>query len=362
MLMYNDSKGEKITAKAHGGGIDIQGVTVAAVNDALQLQSVDTWFDPLEMFRQIAPNGIVNKEIVDTMARPPAVLQIPTNGDHHDSPTESNKRPRVVSSGSDASVPLNGAVESFQESQNAGTFASATGELSHASSNHDEASDFGTVDTTVLEQQYLHPVLPNNHVTVEPGLEQLIHHEPENEDHPLTARQEQDAAMALSSTPTDTELATAAGESELEPNKRVDSTSLARNVTSEPPPAYQQTEETSGPDPAPLKTHYPNSGAQIPVEAPPLVSAVNGSGPVDSIARTVMDEGGASNGNVLADDNSASNVSMLSSTENQTETEPTTSQPGDAVAASATCTETRMAHEEMGRVMAKECPFLMNRE
>lgn len=29
----------------------------------MRLQSVETWFDPLEMFRQIAPNGIVNKTI-----------------------------------------------------------------------------------------------------------------------------------------------------------------------------------------------------------------------------------------------------------------------------------------------------------
>lgn len=44
--------------------IDIQGVTVAKVNDKVQLQKVETWFDPLEMFRQIAPKGIVNKEVV----------------------------------------------------------------------------------------------------------------------------------------------------------------------------------------------------------------------------------------------------------------------------------------------------------
>ena len=58
------SKGEKITAKAHGGMIDIQGVTVATVNEKVQLQKVETWFDPLEMFRQIAPKGVGNKEVV----------------------------------------------------------------------------------------------------------------------------------------------------------------------------------------------------------------------------------------------------------------------------------------------------------
>jgi hypothetical protein len=51
-----------VTVKAHGGPIDITGVTVAVVNDKLQLQTVETFMDPLEMFRQIAPDGIVNKQ------------------------------------------------------------------------------------------------------------------------------------------------------------------------------------------------------------------------------------------------------------------------------------------------------------
>jgi hypothetical protein len=55
------SKGEKVTAKAHGGLIEIQGITVAKVDEKIRLQSVETWFDPMEMFRQIAANGTVNK-------------------------------------------------------------------------------------------------------------------------------------------------------------------------------------------------------------------------------------------------------------------------------------------------------------
>lgn len=57
-----NNKGEKITVKAHQGPIDIQGVTVATVNEQVQLQSVRTWFDPMDMFRQIAPDGIVKKD------------------------------------------------------------------------------------------------------------------------------------------------------------------------------------------------------------------------------------------------------------------------------------------------------------
>ncbi|PNS14587.1 hypothetical protein CAC42_2644 [Sphaceloma murrayae] len=59
-----NNKGEKVTAKAHGGPIEITGVTVATVNDKVQLQSVDTYFDPMTMFKQIAPEGIVNLEPV----------------------------------------------------------------------------------------------------------------------------------------------------------------------------------------------------------------------------------------------------------------------------------------------------------
>jgi len=43
--------------------IDIKGITIAKVDDKVRLQSVETWFDPMEMFRQIAPSGIVNKTI-----------------------------------------------------------------------------------------------------------------------------------------------------------------------------------------------------------------------------------------------------------------------------------------------------------
>ena len=59
------SKGQKVTAKAHGGPIEIFGITVADVNEQVQLQAIDTWMDPLAMFRQIAPRGIMNKEIMN---------------------------------------------------------------------------------------------------------------------------------------------------------------------------------------------------------------------------------------------------------------------------------------------------------
>lgn len=83
------SKGEKVTAKAHGGLIDIQGVTVATVNEKVQLQSVRTWFDPLDMFRQIAPDGVVKKEAVDKNLSPDEALD-------SNQTAEINQKPRPL--------------------------------------------------------------------------------------------------------------------------------------------------------------------------------------------------------------------------------------------------------------------------
>ncbi|KAI9688146.1 MAG: hypothetical protein M1822_001652 [Bathelium mastoideum] len=85
---FND-KGEKITAKAHGGQIDVEGVTVAHVNDKLQVVKLETWFDPLEMFRQITPKGIVNKEIVDKKVDLNGI--IPTNQEELSNHTDEEK-------------------------------------------------------------------------------------------------------------------------------------------------------------------------------------------------------------------------------------------------------------------------------
>ncbi|KAK0630908.1 hypothetical protein B0T17DRAFT_616499 [Bombardia bombarda] len=52
-----NNKGEKVTIKAHGGPIDIEGVVVAVVNDKLQLVKIDVFYDPMAMFRQMAGDG-----------------------------------------------------------------------------------------------------------------------------------------------------------------------------------------------------------------------------------------------------------------------------------------------------------------
>ncbi|KAL4863502.1 hypothetical protein BDV12DRAFT_177424, partial [Aspergillus spectabilis] len=60
--------GETVKVKAHGGVIDIEGIVVAKVNDKLQLQKIDVWFDPMDMFRQIAKNEKGEIEAEDVVA------------------------------------------------------------------------------------------------------------------------------------------------------------------------------------------------------------------------------------------------------------------------------------------------------
>lgn len=52
----SDSKGEEIRIKGHGGPLDIQGLTVAKLNDKFQVTALETWFDPVDMFNQMKPD------------------------------------------------------------------------------------------------------------------------------------------------------------------------------------------------------------------------------------------------------------------------------------------------------------------
>ncbi|KAF2404332.1 hypothetical protein EJ06DRAFT_469925 [Trichodelitschia bisporula] len=72
-----NNKGEKVTAKAHGGLIEIHGVTIAEVDERFRVRKLETWFDPLDMFRQIAPQGVVAKEPIAPTTVPEAEIPPP---------------------------------------------------------------------------------------------------------------------------------------------------------------------------------------------------------------------------------------------------------------------------------------------
>lgn len=115
-----------MTAKAHGGAIDITGITIATVDDAVRLQDVNTYFDPLEMFRQIGPNGIVNKQVVDRRIDPSAALdiEVPSQDGLKLAETHSSDRPNE-------SQPAD--VNTTSDDQSNSTSANATCPVSGAS-------------------------------------------------------------------------------------------------------------------------------------------------------------------------------------------------------------------------------------
>ena len=75
---------------------------MAHVNESVQLQSVVTWFDPLEMFRQIAPNGIVNKAIIKPS--PGQTFSSQLHGDSHDHHDEHPESPVIPANAGDVDV------------------------------------------------------------------------------------------------------------------------------------------------------------------------------------------------------------------------------------------------------------------
>ena len=59
---------------------------MATVDDKVRLQKVETWFDPMEMFRQISPNGVVNRQIVPKKADNESTSSEPTKQEEGQSP------------------------------------------------------------------------------------------------------------------------------------------------------------------------------------------------------------------------------------------------------------------------------------
>ncbi|KAK7749853.1 hypothetical protein SLS53_000434 [Cytospora paraplurivora] len=51
-----NEEGVTVTIKSHGAVLDIQGVTVAKLNDRFQVTSLETWFDPMDFFNQMRPS------------------------------------------------------------------------------------------------------------------------------------------------------------------------------------------------------------------------------------------------------------------------------------------------------------------
>lgn len=49
--------GDVVTIKAHGKPLDIQGITIAKLDDQLRVESLETFFDAKDMFEQMLPSA-----------------------------------------------------------------------------------------------------------------------------------------------------------------------------------------------------------------------------------------------------------------------------------------------------------------
>ncbi|KAI6906056.1 hypothetical protein KC318_g5609 [Hortaea werneckii] len=322
---FND-KGEKVVAKAHGGPIEIFGVTVAKVDDKVRLQELDTWFDPLDMFRQIAPKGIVNKENMNRKVDPESALDV----DSHYVPSEPKvaqpEQPKgqakatepahpisATQSNNEAIIPGHDGVKIAEESNQAGKepmapeeilpthFSNSTGQRADAFVPHQGAdsskpasesnpSDATTPATTVVES------------AASQGADAKLEH-PESNFHDAHEQQPVEGAGSTGTV--------AADEKSPKQQQSIYTSAVTGNISDRMVPAPDESVTTGVHDA--LDTHLESSTAEVH--------------PHPHATETATQVG-----------------------------------RGEAVAVPAASEETRLTHEEMSRISGGECPFLMNRE
>ena len=319
------SKGEKVVAKAHGGPIEIFGVTVAKVDDKVRLQELDTWFDPLDMFRQIAPKGIVNKENMNRKVDPESALDV----DSHYVPSEPKvaqpEQPNgqakatepahpisATQPNNEAIIPDHDGVKIAEESNQPGKeplapeqvlpthVSNSTGQRADAFVPHQGAdtskpasesnpSDTTTPATTVVESAATH------------GADATLEH-PESNFHDAHEQQPVEGADSTG---------TVVADEKSPDHQSIYSSAVTGNISDRMVPAVDESATTGVHDA--LDTHLESSTAAVHPHP--------------------------------------------HATENATQVGR-----GEAVAVPAASEETRLTHEEMSRISGGECPFLMNRE
>lgn len=314
-MLTSYSKGEKVTAKSHGGLIDIQGVTVAEVDDKIRLRAIQTWMDPLEMFRQIAPYGVVRKETMNRKVDPEVALD--------DSPDGKTVAPEHNNE-AEAQVGLS-------------TWTADAAELLSE-----------PLPTPVLDQP---TPLPNTGSPPSPEAETCTL--PVRSDNTATPDHSETAHITNeTSLPEPCTIVEAAATHAAEVEVQVPE-SNAPEVTQALPPA---------PIPASLFEHSAadRSGESI-ADVPRSIYSSPVTGNVEDVLLSagrgeVKDESQAAGVYDIVDEHLAKPAELIHPAGH--EVLPV----GHALAASPHSEETRMAHEEMSRMSPSECPFLQNRE
>lgn len=323
MLMLH-SKGEKIVAKAHGGPIEIFGVTVADVDDKVRLQHLDTWFDPLEMFRQIAPHGVVNR----TKMNRNVDLETALDDGSNEKSEQSNADPLLQTAKAEEQarpaaepvVPSNDGVKIAQQLNKPDEQAnipapedvvggkhisSSTGEAADAFVPHQGAdSEKSAVEANKPDSSAAQVVVD---AAATQGADAQIA-KPESNFHEAEERQPETVTGADEQSSTE---------------QKADQPDVPRSIYSS---AVNGNEED-------------------------VLKAAQ-TGDFQDESRTIRD---------AVDDHLESSAEQVHPHPKDAE-QAFQPQPGEAVTAPADSEETRATHEEMSRITAGECPFLMNRE
>ncbi|KAI7156763.1 hypothetical protein KC352_g27472, partial [Hortaea werneckii] len=334
---FND-KGEKVVAKAHGGPIEIFGVTVAKVDDKVRLQELDTWFDPLDMFRQIAPKGIVNKENMNRKVDPESALDVdsqyvpsepkvaqPEQPNGHAKATEPAHPISATQPSSDAVIPDHDGVKIAEESNQPGKEPMAPEEVlpTHVSNSTGQRADAFVPHQGADTSKHASESNPSDATPATTVVESAaVHGADAKLDHPSSNFHDAHAQQSTKGT-------SSTGTAAAAHDRGLYQTSTANNTTTNPRQSIYSSAVTGN-------------------VADRLIPA-----PDESRTTGVHDAIDAH-----LESSSAADVHPHP---HATE-EATQAGKGEAVAVPAASEETRLTHEEMSRITGAECPFLMNRE
>ncbi|KAI5370140.1 Putative NTF2-like domain superfamily protein [Septoria linicola] len=308
---FND-KGEKVTAKAHGGLIDIEGVTVAEVDDKVRLQVIQTWMDPLEMFRQIAPQGVVNKQTMNRKVDMEAALDIDA----------SNTSGTVSGSASDS----HGTTQNHPISMT----SEHPGEIVEATSESQDRTDSQSYLGKTATDGPMTKQTPSRPVTT--GATAIADKQMESSAQKIVA----DAASQGPNRSIECPASNAKGQSDVIPPHELSAT-------------------------APKDV---NQGASDDVPRSIYSSSITGNEEdVIKAAKRgeVVDESKATGTYDEVDQHLERSADQVHPHPKDVE-KSTKPEAGEAVAAGPDTEETRLTHEELSRISPGECPFLMNRE
>lgn len=295
------------------------------MDDKVRLRDVQTWMDPLEMFRQIAPHGIVNKATMNRKVDKEAALDV--DPESAQAPTESLH----ASESENVSRPESNVVSESRDEQ--------TRDLGHTGLSTTQTQQTPSRPVTVSTTNPLPLGQTNSQAqsivtsAVEQGADREVESIPSN------APVETDVIPPDSSTPSSTATTDAPNTTNPPTNT---TTTTHRSIYSSP--INGRVED--------IINHASQTSAAVVVDDNDTFSP-EATTTTAAAATTYYD---------------AVDQQFLEGSAEQVHPHPKDMEvrvqprPGEAVAVGAQTEETRLTHEEMSSFAPGECPFLMNRE